>query len=194
MVTWEGIFRWVEIETPNPIMHLLPPSWHSVIAWQACTASGGYLSATSIQGLVVLNYPSYGYQHWHGTLIIFAVMTAALVFNSLLARHLPKIENAILVLHITGFLIVLISVAALEPVKSSTSEVFTDLINGGNCETMGLSFFVGPDTTAYAFLGADCAIKICEEIRNASTVVPWALMGSFVERLCDCLEYHGDVL
>ena len=44
--------------------------------------------------------------------------------------------------------------------------------------TKARSFFVGLITTVFAFIGADGAIHMSEEIKNASTVVPHALVAS----------------
>jgi len=43
--------------------------WITVFAWQANVASVGYLTASQIQTLIVLNNESYIYERWHGTMI-----------------------------------------------------------------------------------------------------------------------------
>ena len=55
---------------------------------------------TMIQGLIVLNYPSYSLTRWQGTLLTIAVSLIATFFNTYGASQLPKLEGLILILHI----------------------------------------------------------------------------------------------
>lgn len=106
-----------------------------------------------IQGLLVLNYPdTYTPKGYHGTLLLFAITALAVFFNTWLASHLPKVEGAILIIHVLGYFAILIPMTYLAP-HSSAKEVFGDFINGGGFNGMGLSFFVGIITTIFAFLG-----------------------------------------
>lgn len=130
-----------------------------------------------IQGLLVLNYPdTYVFQRWHGTLLLYSVILVAMFFNTYLASQLPKVEGAVLILHIVGFFGILITLVYLAP-HGTPHDVFVKYLNIGGYSP-GLSFFVGLITTVFAFLGADGAIHMCEEIKNASTVVPQSLMAS----------------
>jgi choline transport protein len=148
-----------------------------VIAWQAMVASAGYLTATSMQGLVINSQSDYAAHRWHGTLMIFALMLVALLFNTFLAKQLPLIENFILWAHILGFVIVLVTVIVLAPQKSSSKDVWAQFLNQGGYESKGLSFFVGLITPVFAFSGADGAVHMCEEIKASSSTLPWAMMG-----------------
>lgn len=129
-----------------------------------------------IQGLLVLNYPDYDFQRWHGTLLLWAVTLFATFFNTYLATHLPKVEGAVLILHIVGFFGILITLTYLAP-HGTPQDVFATYLTLGGYSP-GLSFFVGLITTVFAFLGADGAVHMCEEIKNASTVVPHSLLVS----------------
>jgi amino acid transporter len=151
----------------------------SVIAWQALAASGSYLSATTLQGLIINSQPSYMPAGWHGTLLVFAVVAMCLLFNTFLSKQLPHVESLILVLHITLFVVVLIVLTVMSPNKSTNAEVWTQFLNEGGYESKGLSFFVGLITPVFAFSGADGAVHMSEEIRNSSRIVPWAMMSTF---------------
>ena len=105
-----------------------------------------------LQGLLVLNYPNYVYERYHGTLLLYAIMLIALIFNTILARQLPNIESAILVLHIIGFFAILIPLTVLAP-HGSAHDVFAVFSNSGAFQTQGLSFFVGIITSVFAFVG-----------------------------------------
>ncbi|KAL8991734.1 MAG: hypothetical protein Q9169_007699, partial [Polycauliona sp. 2 TL-2023] len=128
--------------------------------------------------MLVLAYPSYEFKSWHGTLLLYAVLAVALVFNTLLGRYLNLVESSILVIHIVGVFAVIIPIAYLAPHKSTTHDVFVLFLDSGGYNDKGLAFFVGIIATVFSFLGADGAVHMCEEIQNASTVVPWAMIGS----------------
>ena len=102
--------------------------------------------------MVVENHSEYNFQRWHGTLITWAVMLLAVVFNTVLIRALPKVEGMVLVLYILGFVAILIPLVYLAP-HSKASEVFTVFLNGGNWNSQGLSFFIGLVGNTAAFVG-----------------------------------------
>lgn len=108
-----------------------------------------------IQGLIVLNNPTYVPQRWQGTLLFYAVILFGWFSNTFLVKLLPKIESLVLIIHIGGFFGVLIPLVSTAP-HGSASEVFGHFENGGGWSTQGLSFFVGIVTGVYSFLGQCC--------------------------------------
>lgn len=124
----------------------------------------------------MLNYPNYDAQPYQGTLLLFAVALFAFFFNTYLAAQLPRVEGAVLILHIVGFFGILITLTYLAP-HGDAKDVFATYLTLGGYGP-GTSFFVGLLTTVFAFLGADGAVHMCEEIKNASTVVPHSLLTS----------------
>ena len=124
----------------------------TVIGWQAALASGAFLGDTMIQCLLVLNYPSYGYQRWHGTLIFYAILVVALFVNTYLAHQLPQIESMVLIIHVLGFFAILVPLVYLAP-HSSAKDVFATLSDSGDWSSNGLSFFIGLSTSMFAFIG-----------------------------------------
>ncbi|KAF2004153.1 amino acid transporter-like protein [Amniculicola lignicola CBS 123094] len=174
-----GPFNWVAILAPDYCRKFLSylTGWLSVLAWQSIVANTCYICGTLIQGLLVLNYPSYHFQRWHGTLLFIAVLTFGLIVNTWLGRLLPRIESLTLLLYVMGFVAVLVTLVYLAPHKSA-SEVFTTFQNLGGWNSMGLSFFVGFITTMGSFLGIDGADHIAEECQDAQRVVPRAMMWS----------------
>ncbi|KAL8766223.1 MAG: hypothetical protein Q9209_006937 [Squamulea sp. 1 TL-2023] len=139
MITWEG----------------------SLTSVSSALASSAFLGGTMIQGLLVLNYDGYTMQRWHGTLLFYAIISLSLVINTYLARLLPKIEAMVLIIHVVGFVCILIPLVYLAP-HSSAEEVFTTFINGGGWSTKG----------------ADAATHMAEEIESASTVIPRSMLAS----------------
>ena len=126
--------------------------WVTIIAWQASVASTTLLNAETIQALVALNNPQYEVHRWHGTLIFYAIMALALLVTTYLGRLFPKLEAVVLVLHVTGFFAILITLVYLSP-KSDRSEVFQSFTNGGGFSADGLSFLIGSVSIMFTFNG-----------------------------------------
>ena len=104
------------------------------------------------------------------------MIIVGVAFNTVLARLLPWVEGTILITHCLGFIVVLVPLVYLGP-HGNADFVFTEYLTLGNYSP-GLSFFVGLITTVFGFLGADGAIHMSEEVREARTAVPKALMAS----------------
>lgn len=126
--------------------------WLTTIAWISNVAAGGFISATMTQGLIVLNNPDYVFRRYHGTLLTFAFLLAAVFVNTILSRHLPKIEGAMMILHVFAFLGFVISLVYLAPHRSA-SDVFTIFINGGGWPNQSVSFCVGLIGNVATFVG-----------------------------------------
>ncbi len=65
--------------------------WLTAIGWQVYLASVCFLVGTIIQGLIVLNDPTYVYERWHGTLLSISIVVFCIIFNTALASRLPVI-------------------------------------------------------------------------------------------------------
>ena len=154
-----GPFNWVAILSPPSYRKFLSyiTGWLSVLAYQSIVANTCFICGTLLQGLLILNYPSYNPQRWHGTLLFIAVLAFALIVNTYLGRVLPGIESLTLIVYILGFFAVLIPLVYLAPHKPA-EEVFTTFLNLGEWPTMGLSFFVGFVTPMGSFLGRQYTI------------------------------------
>jgi len=126
--------------------------WITIVAWQAGLTTGAFLGGTTIQGLLTLNYPSYEFQRWHGTLLFYAIIAFALFVNTYLGRLLPKIEAMVLIVHVFGYFAILVPLVYFAPHKSA-SEVFANFSNEGGWSPSGLSFFVGLTTSMLTFTG-----------------------------------------
>jgi len=124
----------------------------TVVAWQAAIASGVFLAGTMIQGLIILNYPDYVSQQWHGTLLIWACALVTIFVNTIMSSILPFIESGLLLVHILGFVAIFIILVYMAP-HGSAHDVFTQFVNGGNWPTQGLSTMVGLIGLVFAFVG-----------------------------------------
>lgn len=177
--TAAGQYHWVAMLAPKSSQKILSytTGWLTVLGWQGLIASAAFLTGTSIQGVVILTTPTYDPKGWHGTLFAWAVVICSLGINALVSSVLAKIEALVLILHVVGFVAILIPLVYLAP-HSSAQEVFTVFINAGGWPTQGLSFFVGIVGLVFAFLGTDGAIHMSEEVKNAAVVVPHSMIIS----------------
>lgn len=92
-------------------------------------------------------------------------------FNTYLAKQLPKVEGAVLIVHIVGFFGVLITLVYLAP-HGNAHDVFVLYLNNGGYDK-GTSFFVGLITTVFAFVGADGAIHMSERSEMHRLLCPF---------------------
>jgi choline transport protein len=151
--------------------------WVSVLAWITATAAPAFLGATLLQGLFVLDDPTYTYERFHGTLLYFAILIFAILVNIFLIRFLPYLETIMLILHIGLFFALLVPLVYLAP-QHSAAFVFTDFESRKGWDSRGIAWSVGLLTTAFPFTGYDGACHMSEEIEHAETVVPRALIAS----------------
>ena len=131
-----------------------------------------------ILALAQLNHPSYSPELWQGTLVFWGVMLVATLVNTFASQYLPKLESAILVLHIGGFFAILIPLVHLSKEKVSAHDVFTVFENGGGWPSTTLSVFVGLLGSVFATYGTDAAVHLSEEIRSSNVVVPWCIVST----------------
>lgn len=150
--------------------------WLCVLGWQVGNTAIAYLAGTIIQGLAILNNPDYTPKAWEGTLIIWAVLTFSIVFNTFFASKLPLLEGIVLVLHILGFFAILIPLWVLGDMSTPASKVFFTFQDGGSWGSQGLSCLVGMLSPVFSFIGPDSATHMSEELHDASRSLPLAMM------------------
>ncbi|KAI9931981.1 hypothetical protein MW887_009482 [Aspergillus wentii] len=151
--------------------------WLTIIGWQTAFASAAYLAGTEIQGAAILAHENYNAQPWHGTLILWAGLLVALAGNLIGGKFLPRLEVFILGIHVIGFFCILIPMTDLADHKTS-QEVFRDFLNDGGFPSQGLSWCIGMTGCVFAFAGGDAAVHMAEEVANASTAIPRAILLS----------------
>jgi amino acid transporter len=177
--------------------------WVCVLGWQSNITSVAFIAAQQIQSLMVIFESNYVFERWQGTLLIIAIGFLSIIFNSYLAKRLPLVENIILVLHITGFFAIFIPLWAMAP-RNSAKMVFTQFTDGGNWGSIGLSCLVGMLGPVFTFIGPDSAAHMAEEIKDASYVLPRAMMWTaaingtlgfaMLVTFCFCLGNIEDIL
>lgn len=173
-----------------------------MLGWQVGNVAVGFLASQQIQGLIILNNPSYSPQRWHLTMIVIAIETACQVLNTFFYRALPLLETLALILHLAGFFGVLAPLWVSDAFRTrSPREVFftfTDSVGWGNT---ALSCLVGILSPLFGLIGPDSATHMAEELRNASKSLPRAMVGTalvngalgLVSTITFCMTMGDDV-
>ncbi|KAH1568396.1 hypothetical protein KXX17_001901 [Aspergillus fumigatus] len=174
-----GQYHWVSEFAPRRAQKFLSyiTGWLSATGWQCAIVSIAFLAGTIIQGLVVLNDPTYEFQRWHGTLLVVAITTFSILFNTFLAKNLPMVEGLILIIHVVGLFAIIIPLWVLAP-RNSAKAVFTEFNNAGGWDSDGTATLVGLSTTITAMIGYDCSVHMSEEIKDAAETLPKAMMSA----------------
>lgn len=139
--------------------------WITVFAWQATVTSVTFLTATQIQGLVVLNHPKYDFQRWHGTLLMWALMAISLAVNIFGIRLLPFIELVGGICHIAFFVALIVPLVLLSP-RSDAAFVFTQSLDEGGWNNSGVSWCVGLLTVTFCFAGISFHTAFSDAVAN----------------------------
>ena len=79
-------------------------------------------------------------------------MVFTIFLNTVAGKFLPNFEGFTLIIHILGFIAILLTLAIFGS-HQPASEVFGTFLNTGGWQTQGLSFFIGIIGSAYTFTG-----------------------------------------
>jgi choline transport protein len=135
---------------------LIVSGWLSTLSWQAGTASGPFLTGTIIQSLVSVANPNYVGTNWQGTLMVICITIIVYFLTVWGADAMPMFQNLMLIIHCFGFIVLIIVLLVLAP-RNPASVVFTQFINGGGWNSMGLSLMIGQISALYALISAFAA-------------------------------------
>ena len=176
-----GQYHWVSMLAPQRYQKFFGyiTGWLTITGWQATLSSSGLLTGTLIQNIALLTHPSYAekMEAWHGTLLMWAILLLIYIVNTSLPTLFIKFEGYAFILHLLGFFAIVLPLVFLSD-KTPSEDVWNNFLNLGDWQTQGLSFCIGIIGTVFAFAGADAAIHLSEEIRDAAVVVPWALIAT----------------
>lgn len=203
-----GQYHWVSEFAPRSAQKGLSylVGWTSALGWVTGVPSSAQLTSTLVQGLVLLRNPDASVDAlWQTTLFIMAFMIACTAFNIFCARALPVTEGIFGVFHVVGFFVFLVVLWATSD-HAPASQVFTQFEDNGGWGNTGLSALVGITTPLWCFLGPDAGAHMSEELKDASRVLPSAMMWASVcnaalgfvmlVTLCFCLgpDWQDNVL
>jgi choline transport protein len=100
---------------------------------------------------MTVNYPDYDPTNWQGTLFVFATVLIVWIINTGLTGVVPKLQNALMFVHVFAFLAIIIVLWMKAPLNSS-SDVFLKFTNEGGWSSTGLSLVIGQITAIYALV------------------------------------------
>ncbi|KAL0930521.1 amino acid transporter [Colletotrichum truncatum] len=174
-----GQYHWVAVLCPPRSRSLaaFTTGWISVGGLMVFCASAAFAAGLQAQSLIILNNDSYIPQRWQGMLFYWAILLYSAALNIWGSRLLPHANMLSGVIHVAGFIAILIVLGVMAP-KNTPSFVFTEVVNSSGWSNDGVSWLVGLISAVYPFLGYDAACHLAEEIPNAPRNVPIAMVGS----------------
>lgn len=116
---------------------------------------------------------------WHGALLTMAFVLFAIGFNTFALAQLPLLEGVAVVLHIFGFLAFLV-IFWVMGTRDTASDVFTDFQDQNDWGSTGLATLIGMVGPASTLLGADSAVHLSEELKDAAYVLPRAMFTAAI--------------
>jgi amino acid transporter len=176
-----GQYHWVSEFAPPSMQRSLSyfTGWMSTVSWQAGTASGPFLVGTLIQSSATVMYPDYAATNWQGTLIVIAVTFLVWALNVYGAKAMPLFQNVMLMVHVFGFLAIIIVFWTLNP-RNTAEVTFTRVTNGGGWNSTGLALMVGQISAIYACICSDGVAHLAEEVKDAGKTVPKAMINAYL--------------
>jgi choline transport protein len=124
-----------------------------------------------IQGLIALNVQDYVWHNYHGTLLTIAAIAFSVIFNTVLAVQLPLLEVIVLILHVTGFFAIVITLWIMAP-RATAQAALLNFTNFGGWSSTGLSAMVGLTTPLSVLIGYDCSVHMCKQKSSPPRLSP----------------------
>ncbi|KAM0345615.1 hypothetical protein ACHAPU_006268 [Fusarium lateritium] len=174
-----GQYHWVAALSPSSIRSSASffTGWISIGGQIVFGSSAAFAAGLQAQALIIVNDSSYIPQRWQGMLFYWAFLVYGFVLNIWGHKFLPFTNTASGIIHITGFVAIVIVLGVMAP-KNSASFVFAEVTNYSGWESQGVSWLVGLLSAVYPFLGYDAACHLAEEMPHPSRNVPLAMVGS----------------
>ncbi|KAF2734499.1 amino acid transporter [Polyplosphaeria fusca] len=172
-------YHWTYIFAPKRFRVFITfiQGWVTVFAWQATITSLTFLMASQLQGIVILNYPSYIFERWHTTLLMWLVVLISFIINVWGIRLLPMFELFSGSLHVLLFIVLFIVMLVMGR-NASAKFVFTDFVNETGWENRGVVWFIGLLPSIWCIVGFDGAIHLSEETSNSALTIPKVIIAT----------------
>ena len=141
------------------------------------SAKNNFITANFILGAANLNNPGYVIERWHTTLTAYLVAFVALTFNVFMRGLLEKVSQGLLIWNISAFLIIVVTILAMNDHKQPASFVFQDFVNFSGFGP-AYTAIVGLLQTAFGMCCYDAPAHMTEEIKHARKQAPRAIILS----------------
>ena len=106
-----------------------------------------------------------------------AFVLTAISFNTFAISKLPILEGLAVVTHIFGFFAFIIIMWVMGP-RAEAEPTFTHFEDGNNWGSVGLATLIGMVGPTTTYLGADSAVHLAEELKDASYILPRAMFSA----------------
>lgn len=174
-----GQYSWVAMLAPRSMARGLSYvcGWFMLIGILAMGAVNNFILANFILGVSNLNNPDYVIERWQTVLVAYAVGAFSLSVNIYGPRLLEKVSKGLLIWNVCSFILVIVTILAVNDHKQPASFVFRDFVN--------MTGFSGPYAAVVGLLQAafgmccyDAPAHMCEELHDARKEAPRALVLS----------------
>ncbi|GAA6040324.1 hypothetical protein JCM8097_009422 [Rhodosporidiobolus ruineniae] len=181
--TAEGQIAWAENLAPDSCASFVRyyTAWATSFGWTFIGCSAAFVFANALTGVAMFTHAEYIPERWHTSLILWAVVLLALFVNIFAFRLLGPLNTGMGLLGI-GTLVVLIVVllARQEGPYNDAEYVFATFVNQTGWGSDGVAFFLGLVGSAFSTIGFDAVAHLAEELADAPTQAPKAMLASIL--------------
>ncbi|EEP81888.1 predicted protein [Uncinocarpus reesii 1704] len=172
-----GQYHWVAVFAPPKWRRIASyiVGWMCALGWQTIVPAPANVAASTIQAFAVVASDSYDPKPWHVVALTVAICTLAVVFNTFCARKTPGLEGVVFALYIIEFFALFVILLVMGD-RSSAKEVFTAFQDNAGWGSIGTACFVGSSGPIITVIGADSAVHLAEEMKDASRHLPRSMM------------------
>lgn len=172
-----GQYSWVAVLAPRKAARGFSyvTGWFMLIGILAMGATNNFITANFILGIANLNHPSFIIERWHTVLVAYAVGVFSVTFNVFTPRLLDKISRGLLIWNVCAFIIIIVTILAMNDHKQPAHFVFKDFVNMSGFGT-AYTAILGLLQTAFGMCCYDAPAHMTEEIKNARKEAPRAIV------------------
>ncbi|CAG7949885.1 unnamed protein product [Penicillium nalgiovense] len=178
-----GQYHWTSILAPKSMTRALSYfcGMTNGFSWIAICTGIAIIPAQLIVGIALFYNPTFTPQAWHYFLIYQTINGLVLLYNITLLKRSLWIHDVAFFATLGSFFVITITCVARSSANYQPSvSVWGTFVNDSGWSSGGVAFLTGLVTPNYMYAGIDGALHLAEECKNASTVVPRALMSTLL--------------
>ncbi|KAK4551255.1 hypothetical protein LTR86_011269 [Recurvomyces mirabilis] len=173
-----GQYSWTAMLSPHAYRRPLSYAcgWLVVTGFLSAGAANGILAANLLLGMFQLSHPLYIIQRWHTCVLCWILLAVAASINIVGRAVLDRLGRLMMVFNILSFVVVITAILVMDDHKRSARFVFLGFQNTtgfGNA----YAALQGILQAAWGMTGYDAAAHMVEELHDAKTIVPQAIVA-----------------
>ncbi|KAJ5440010.1 uncharacterized protein N7458_011008 [Penicillium daleae] len=196
-----GQYSWVAALTPPRFARGLSyaTGWFMLIGLLAMGATNNSIASNFVLGMANLVFPEYTIERWQTVLVAYLVALLSAAVNLWGSHLLHRISKFILIWNVGSFVIITVTLLAMNDHKQPASFVFQDFQNTTGWGT-GMAAIIGILQACFGMCCYDAPSHMTEEMKSASKEAPKAIIlavvlgavtgFAFLLTLCFCI---GDI-